>query len=154
MVAAYCGVLYNSTPIISMTRTTPPKLSLSHEQAIFIAQAAKDKKAEDVLVLEVGDLTSLADFFIFASGESERQVRGLASFIEKMMATRYQTNPVIEGKETANWILLDYGDIIVHIFRSDIRQYYALEKMWADAPQIPIPESEHQLSPPRQLASG
>ena len=137
-----------------MTRTTPPKLSLSHEQAIFIAQAAKDKKAEDVLVLEVGDLTSLADFFIFTSGESERQVRGLASFIEKMMATRYQINPVIEGKETANWILLDYGDIIVHIFRSDIRQYYALEKMWADAPQIPIPESEHQLSPPRQLASG
>lgn len=137
-----------------MTRTTPPKLSLSHEQAIFIAQAAKDKKAEDVLVLEVGDLTSLADFFIFASGESERQVRGLASFIEKMMATRYQTNPVVEGKETANWILLDYGDIIVHIFRSDIRQYYALEKMWADAPQIPIPESEQQLSPPRQLASG
>ncbi|MDX2347655.1 MAG: ribosome silencing factor [Nitrospirota bacterium] len=137
-----------------MTRTTPPKLSLSHEQAIFIAQAAKDKKAEDVLVLEVGDLTSLADFFIFASGESERQVRGLASFIEKMMATRYHTNPVIEGKETANWILLDYGDIIVHIFRPDIRQYYALEKMWADAPQVPIPESEHQLSPPRQLASG
>ena len=137
-----------------MTRTTPPKLSLSHEQAIFIAQAAKDKKAEDVLVLEVGDLTSLADFFIFASGESERQVRGLASFIEKMMATRYHTNPVIEGKETANWILLDYGDIIVHIFRPDIRQYYALEKMWADAPQVPIPESEHQLLPPRQLASG
>jgi len=137
-----------------MTRTTPPKLSLSHEQAIFIAQAAKDKKAEDVLVLEVGDLTSLADFFIFASGESERQVRGLASFIEKMMATRYHTNPVIEGKETANWILLDYGDIIVHVFRPDIRQYYALEKMWADAPQVPIPESEHQLSPPRQLASG
>lgn len=137
-----------------MTRTTPPKLSLSHEQAIFIAQAAKDKKAEDVLVLEVGDLTSLADFFIFASGESERQVRGLASFIEKMMATRYHTNPVIEGKETANWILLDYGDIIVHIFRPDIRQYYALEKMWADAPQIPIPESEHQLAPARQLASG
>jgi ribosome-associated protein len=137
-----------------MTRTTPPKLSLSHEQAIFIAQAAKDKKAEDVLVLKVRDLTSLADFFIFASGESERQARGLAAFIEKSMATRYQTNPVVEGKETANWILLDYGDIIIHIFRSDIRQYYALEKMWADAPQIPIPESEHQLSPPRQLASG
>jgi ribosome-associated protein len=137
-----------------MTRTTSPKPSRSHEQAIFIAQAAKDKKAEDVLVLEVGDLTSIADFFIFASGESERQVRGLASFIEKEMTVRYHTHPVIEGKETANWILLDYGDIIVHIFRSDIRQYYALEKMWADAPQIPIPESEHPLSPPRQLVSG
>jgi ribosome-associated protein len=137
-----------------MTRTTPPKLSRSQEQAIFIAQAAKDKQAEDVLVLEVGDLTSIADFFIFASGESERQVRGLASVIEKSMATRYHTSPVIEGKETANWMLLDYGDIIVHIFRSDIRQYYALEKMWADAPQIPIPESDHPLAPARQMVSG
>ena len=137
-----------------MTRTIPPKPSLSHEQAIFIAQAAKDKKAEDVLVLEVGDLTSIADFFIFGSGESERQVRGLATFIEKEMATQYHTHPVMEGKETANWILLDYGDIIVHIFRSDIRQYYALEKMWADAPQIPIPESEQPPSPRRQLMNG
>ncbi len=137
-----------------MTNTTPPKPSRSHEQAIFIAQSANDKKAEDVLVLEVGDLTSIADFFIFASGESERQVRGLASFIEKEMATRYHKSPVIEGKEAANWMLLDYGDIIVHIFRSDIRQYYALEKMWADAPQIPIPESDHPLAPPRQLVSG
>ncbi len=137
-----------------MTRTISPKPSRSHEQAIFIAQSANDKKAEDVLVLEVRDLTSIADFFIFASGESERQVRGLASFIEKEMATRYYTNPVIEGKETANWMLLDYGDIIVHIFRSDIRQYYALEKMWADAPQIPIPESDHPLALPRQLVSG
>jgi len=134
-----------------MTRTTLPKPSRSHEQAIFIAQAAKDKKAEDVLVLEVGDLTSLADFFIFASGESERQVRGLATFIEKEMATQYHTHPVIEGKETANWILLDYGDIIIHIFRSDIRQYYALEKMWADAPNIPIPEPEHPFSASRQI---
>ncbi len=137
-----------------MSRTIPPKPSLSHEQAIFIAQAAKDKKAEDVLVLEVGDLTSLADFFIFGSGESERQVRGLAAFIEKSVSTRYHTLPVMEGKETATWILLDYGDIIVHIFRPDIRQYYALEKMWADAPQVPIPEPEHPLAPPRQMASG
>jgi ribosome-associated protein len=60
----------------------------------------------------------------------------------------------MEGKETANWMLLDYGDIIVHIFRSDIRQYYALEKMWADAPQIPIPESDHPLAPARQMVGG
>lgn len=137
-----------------MTRTTPPNTSRSREQAIFIAQSAKDKKAEDVLVLEVGDLTSIADYFVFASGDSERQVRGLAAFIEKEMTLKYHTHPVIEGKETANWILLDYGDIIVHIFKTDIRQYYALEKMWADAPQITIPESEHPLLPPRQLVSG
>ncbi len=137
-----------------MTRTTPPQSTRSPEQAIFIAQSASEKKAEDVLVLEVGDLTSIADYFIFASGESERQVRGLAAFIEKEMTQRYDIHPVIEGKETANWILLDYGDIIVHIFRSDIRQYYALEKMWADAPQITIPESEHPITPTRQLVGG
>ena len=137
-----------------MSRTTPPNTSRSPEQAIFIAQSAKDKKAEDVLVLEIGDLTSIADYFIFASGDSERQVRGLAAFIEKEMTLKYHTHPIIEGKDTANWILLDYGDIIVHIFKTDIRQYYALEKMWADAPQITIPESEHPLLPPRQLVSG
>ena len=134
-----------------MIRTTLPKPSRSQEQAIFIAQSAKDKKAEDVIVLEVGDLTSIADYFIFTSGESERQVRGLATFIEKEMTLKYRIHPVVEGKETANWILLDYGDIIVHIFRTDIRQYYALEKMWADAPQLTIPESEHPLTSPRQL---
>jgi len=137
-----------------MTHTSPPKPSISQEQAIFIAQAAQDKKAEDVMVLEVGDLTSLADYFIFASGESERQVRGLAAIIEKSMSTRYHAHPVMEGKDTATWILLDYGDIIVHIFRSDIRQYYALEKLWADAPQLLIPEPERPIAPPRQIVSG
>ncbi len=137
-----------------MSCANPSKSSRSPEQAIFIAQAAQEKKAGEVVVLEVGDLTSIADFFIFASGESERQVRGLTAFIEKEMALRYQTHPVIEGKETATWVLLDYGDIIVHIFRSDIRHYYALEKMWADAPRIAIPPSEQPLAPHRQLVSG
>jgi ribosome-associated protein len=123
-----------------MTRVPLPKSSPSLEQAVFIAQAAQEKQAGEVLVLEVGAMTSLADFFVFASGESERQVRAIAAFIEKMMSTRYKTIPYIEGKETANWVLLDYGDIIVHIFKSDVRKYYALENMWSDAPQIAIPE--------------
>jgi len=137
-----------------MIHTSPPQPSFSREQAIFIAQAAQDKKAEDVMILEVDELTSLADYFIFASGESERQVRGLAAIIEKSMSTKYHIHPVMEGKDTATWILLDYGDIIVHIFRTDIRQYYALEKLWADAPQIPIPEHKHPIAPPRQIVSG
>jgi len=135
-----------------MAPVTHPKPSLSLEQAVFIAQAAQEKQAEEVLVLEVGAMTSLADYFVFASGDSERQVRGIASFIEKMMSTRYKTKPDIEGKETANWILMDYGDIIVHIFKSDVRKYYALEKMWEDAPQIPIPETS-QLFPQAARAS-
>jgi len=124
-----------------MARLTQPKPPLSLEQAVFIAQAAQEKQAGEVLVLDVGAMTSIADYFVFASGDSAPQVRAIASFIEKAMSTRYQTTPDIEGKETANWILLDYGDIIVHIFKTDIRKYYALESMWADAPQVTIPET-------------
>ncbi|PJA78015.1 MAG: ribosome silencing factor [Nitrospirae bacterium CG_4_9_14_3_um_filter_51_5] len=124
-----------------MARLTQPKPSPSLEQAVFIAQAAQEKQAGEVLVLDVGAMTSLADYFVFASGDSERQVRGIASFIEKVMSTRYGTTPDIEGKETAKWMLLDYGDIIVHIFKTDVRKYYALESMWADAPKVSIPES-------------
>lgn len=124
-----------------MARLTPPKPSPTLEQAVFIAQAAQEKQAGEVLVLDVGAMTSIADYFVFASGDSVPQVRGITSFIEKVMSTRYGISPDIEGKETANWILLDYGDIIVHIFKSDIRKYYALESMWADAPQISIPEN-------------
>ena len=120
-----------------LTQSAPPS---SQKQAIFIAQAAREKQAEDVLILEVGHLTSIADYFVFGSGESERQVRAIASFIEKEMAARFGSKPQVEGKETSKWILLDFDDIIVHIFKTEVRQYYALEKMWADAPQITIPE--------------
>jgi ribosome-associated protein len=123
-----------------MPKLTQSAPSSSQEQAIFIAQAAREKQAEDVLILEVGHLTSIADYFVFGSGESERQVRAIASFIEKEMAARFGSKPQVEGKETSKWILLDFGDIIVHIFKTEVRQYYALEKMWADAPQITIPE--------------
>ncbi len=136
-----------------MTQVSPPTAPVSQNQAVAIAQTAQDKKAEDVLVLEVGGLTSLADYFVFASGESERQVRAIANTIEKMMSTQYETHPNVEGKEKANWILMDYGDIIVHIFRSDVRQYYALEKMWADAPQIAVPESASGLRPSGKASS-
>ncbi len=123
-----------------MPRITPPATSTAQEQAIFIAQAALEKQADDVLILEVGHLTSIADYFVFGSGESERQVRAIASFIEREMSTRFGFKPQVEGKETSRWVLLDFGDVIVHIFKTETRQYYALEKMWADAPQITIPE--------------
>lgn len=122
-----------------MSPVTSPTFP-SQDKAVFIAQAAQEKQAGEVLVLEVGNLTSIADYFVFGSGESERQVRAIASFIEKEVSSRFHSQPQVEGKETSNWILLDFGDVIVHIFKTDIRHYYALEKMWADAPQIQIPD--------------
>lgn len=119
----------------------------SQQKALSIAEAALSKKASDVLVLDVQNLTSIADYFILASGESERQVKAIANYIAQEIATKYHTTPLIEGAGTSMWILLDYEDIVVHIFKTDIRQYYALEKMWSDAPRIPIPELTHEEQP-------
>ncbi|MCA9460917.1 MAG: ribosome silencing factor [Nitrospira sp.] len=126
----------------------------SQEKAIFIAQAAQEKQAGEVLILEVGHLTSIADYFVFGSGESERQVRAIATFIEKEVSARFHEKPQVEGKETSKWILLDFGDVIVHVFKTEVRQYYALEKMWADAPQIDIPEAETTFRQPVKSAKG
>ena len=115
-----------------------------------MGQAAQDKQAEDVLVLEVGHLTSIADYFVLASGETERQVRAIAAFIEKELSSRFHSIPQVEGQAASKWILLDFGDVIAHIFKTEVRQYYALEKMWADAPQIPVPESRASSRPAPQ----
>ncbi len=101
---------------------------------------ALDKQASDVMVLQVEHLTSIADYFVICSGNSERQVKAIAEAIRQEMARRFKDHATLEGKAAANWILLDYRDIIVHIFREDIRTYYGIENMWRDAPQIPPTE--------------
>ena len=126
----------------------------SKQKAISAAQAALEKKASDVVILEVSELTSVADYFVIGSGESERQVKAIAQNIEKIISSRFKRNPQIEGVGTSTWILLDYGDIIVHVFKTDIREYYGLEKMWSDAPQISIPEQESPVSLSPQYAKG
>ena len=129
--------------------------SRPHHKAISIAHAALEKKGSDVLVLEVRELTSVADYFIFASGESERQVKAIAQYIQQKTSSQYQTIPQIEGAQTATWVLLDYGDIVVHVFKTDVREHYGLEKMWSDAPHVAIPEEDlSQANPPAQSREG
>ena len=111
-----------------------------------MGRIALEKKAEDVAILKVDQLTSVADYFIFCSGNSERQVKAVADAIDSEISRQFSCHPMIEGGETATWILLDYGDIVVHVFRQDIREYYGIEKMWRDAEQIPVSEFE-PLSP-------
>lgn len=117
------------------------------EKALFIGRTALEKKASDVVILEVGALTTVADYFVFCSGSSERQVRAIADAIEKEVAGRFAAFPSLEGTSSATWILLDYRDIVVHVFREDIRAYYGIEKMWRDAKQIPRVEYDQILSP-------
>lgn len=102
--------------------------------------AVLDKKAQNVSILDVRGLVSYTDFFIVCSGESERQVRAIA---EQALMTlkREGLLPLgVEGLQESQWVLLDYGDVVVHIFYGPIRRFYDLDGLWADAPRIPVQE--------------
>lgn len=113
-----------------------------------MGRVALEKKAADVLILEVGHLTSIADFFVFCSGSSERQVNAIADAIQDELQKVFKTRATVEGASSGTWVLLDYGDTIVHIFLENIRAFYGIENMWRDATQIPQAEFDTILSQP------
>ena len=113
-----------------MKRSEPDFIS---EQPLLkqILNLALSKKAGRIIAMDVRGLSSLADFFIICHGESEPQVKAITDHIRK--GTDYKPRH-LEGYENQNWILLDYFDIVVHVFKKDEREYYDLERLWADAP--------------------
>jgi len=94
-----------------------------------------DKKADDVVILDVRGMTSYADYFVIASGASERQVTATAEHIREQLKSEGATLVGSEGYETGHWVLLDYGDCLVHLFLADARGFYDLEGLWHDAPR-------------------
>jgi ribosome-associated protein len=99
--------------------------------------AALDKKAFDLDVLSVGGLTSIADYFIITSANSERQAQAIADNILSQLRDELKVKPLlVEGTTPGRWILLDFGDFIVHIFTEDVRRFYGLERLWGDAPNV------------------
>lgn len=98
-----------------------------------------DKKALDVQVLHVAPLTSVADYLVIGSAESDRQTRAIADHIDGTLSRANRRPLSIEGTTSGQWVLLDFGDVIAHIFRQDVRSHYALERLWSDAKQVPIP---------------
>ena len=110
----------------------------SKDKAILSAIAAKEKKASDILVLEIKGLTTIADYFIICSGLTSRQVKAVAEAVEEKLSKKATYPSHIEGLPDARWILMDYGDIVVHIFDEETRKYYELEKLWGDAPEVEI----------------
>ena len=98
--------------------------------------AVEDRKAVDLRVLELGAISSLADYFLICSGTNERQVRAIAdAVVEKLRDEKVRPHHV-EGYDPGRWVLLDYGDFVVHVFDESTRTFYALEKLWADAPDV------------------
>ncbi|SHH49884.1 ribosome silencing factor [Caloranaerobacter azorensis] len=103
-----------------------------------ILEAADDKKAFDIKLLDISDITTIADFFVFASGNNERQVIAIVDEIEDKM---YQLGYEVinkEGYREGRWVLLDFGDIIVHVFHKEDREFYNLDRLWIDAKEIDI----------------
>lgn len=100
-------------------------------------KALDSKKAVEITALEIGSLTVVADYFVIAAGTSNTQVRALADEVEYQLELQGITPRQIEGKATG-WILLDYHDVVIHVFLQDQREYYNLEKLWADAKELDI----------------
>jgi ribosome-associated protein len=101
------------------------------------ARAAAAKKAADTMVLDVGDVLSITDAFVITSGSNRRQVLSIAEEVEAQVKAVDGPAPLrIEGQADAQWVLLDYGDFVVHVFLDEVRRYYDLERLWADAPVV------------------
>ena len=105
--------------------------------AVAAARAADDKAASDVVVLEVGPVMALCEHFVIASASNTRQVRSIAEEIETQIAAAGGPRPLrVEGLNDLRWVLLDYGDLVVHVFLEETRHYYDLERLWSDVPRV------------------
>ncbi len=109
----------------------------SKELALQIADAAEDKKAQDIVLLNVSEVSYLADYFVIITGFSGTQLKAIAESIDKRIEENYNRLPVrVSGKREGNWVVLDYEDVIVHIFLPEEREYYNLEAFWGHAERI------------------
>ena len=105
----------------------------------LFVQAAMGKKAQKVVVLDVHDLTSIADVFIICSGRSNRQVTAIAEHIQADLKTHSIRPLSVEGTQDGHWVLMDYGHVIIHVFYEPVRGFYDLEGLWSDARRIQTP---------------
>jgi ribosome-associated protein len=105
----------------------------SKEKTLFGTSIASQKKAGDIVVLDMRKLVSFTDYFLMCSGETDVQIRAIADAIIGEMKKRKIKAWHVEGYEEAKWVLLDYGDVVIHVFHPEVRRFYRLEKLWADA---------------------
>ncbi len=121
-----------------MTKDIDPTLD-------FYIEAILGKKAFNVVALDVAELTSYADVFIFCSGRSNRQVGAIADHIQTNLKKKHKIKPIsVEGTKDGHWVLMDYGHVIIHVFYEPVREFYDLEGLWIDAKRIVTPLLEKQ----------
>ncbi len=120
----------------------------SKERALFCASRILDKKATNVRILDVRKLSSLTDFLVLASGSSDRQVQAAAEAVHQGLKKQHETLPLgIEGMKEGRWVLIDYGDVMVHVFHEPVRLFYDLDGLWNDAQEVALPEDVTHEAP-------
>ncbi|OGQ93373.1 MAG: ribosome silencing factor [Deltaproteobacteria bacterium RIFOXYA2_FULL_55_11] len=107
---------------------------------MLLSRFALEKKAYDLILLEVREITSIADYFIICSGRSDRQVQGIAQGIEGNLGPMGIHPLSVEGMSRGQWVLMDFADVVVHIFYQPVREFYDLEGLWHHAPRVELPE--------------
>ena len=118
-----------------MTSVAP--VSDAYRRAGIAAHAAAEKNGDDVVVLDVGDIISIAEAFVMVSASNTRLVRTIVDEIELALKLSDEESPrSVEGLDDATWVLMDYGDVIVHVFLDETRSFYDLDRLWADAPAV------------------
>ncbi len=110
----------------------------SRRAAVAAARAALEKKAEEVVVLDLRGVSGYTDFLVIGSGTSDRQMEAIADGVEKDLTAQGHRLIGAEGQRGGSWVLLDFGDVVVHVFHTDDRAHYDLEGLWADAPRLEV----------------
>ena len=117
----------------------PHKFPTGLERAMLAAQTAEDNRGTNIVILDMRELTSVFDYFVVVSGTSRRQLHAMSEEIDHALEDRMGDRRLgIEGYEESRWILLDYGDLVIHLFEPEMREYYALEDLWGHAKRVPF----------------
>lgn len=125
----------------------------SWEKALLLTRFALDKKACDLIVLDVRELTSIADYFLICSGRSDRQVQSIAQGLEENAVEEGLRPYAVEGTQRGHWVLMDFSDVIVHVFYEPVRAFYDLDGLWGHAPRVKLPEPYAHLVGQFQIAN-
>jgi len=117
----------------------------TRKTVLLCTNAALKKKATDLVILKVQELSSFTDYFVICSGSSDRQVQAIADSIQTDLKKSGQLPLGVEGGRSGKWVLMDFGDVVVHVFYEATREFYDIERLWADAPSMIINENVQEL---------
>lgn len=118
----------------------------TRDLVIQCANAALDKKAHGLVILKVKEISSFTDYFIICSGNSNRQVKAISDSVEGVLKKSGVLPLGIEGARTGQWVLMDYGDVVVHVFYEPVREFYDIERLWSDAPTMTVDENTFSIT--------